>query len=150
MTAFEEPQTGVLNTEPSLEHAASIELFANTGVRFSPMLQLWLSDAEDHGFGHGRMRLFQLIDELGSLSKAARSLGMSYRAAWGKIKEMEHATGTALVCSQGSKREGYSLTPEGRALLLAFARWFDDVQSYATAQAQIYFPVTTDNSEHTS
>lgn len=122
--------------------APSIQLFPATENPFSPRLQLWLSDAQDHGFGHGRMQLFQLIDELGSLSKAARSLGMSYRAAWGKIKEMEQATGTALVCSQGSKREGYSLTPEGRALLQAFGLWFDDVQAYAVARAQSYFPVT--------
>lgn len=130
------------------EHTASIELFPGSDATFSPQIQLWLSGPQDHGFGYGRMQLFRLIDELGSLSKAARALGMSYRAAWGKIKEMEQITGMALVCSQGSKREGYSLTPQGRALMKAIACWFDDVQAYAVARAQLYFPVKTDKEHH--
>ena len=120
-----------------------LALFPNTPADFHPRLQLWLANDSDNGFGHGRMRLFELIDELGSLSKAARSMGMSYRAAWGKIKEMEQATGVTLVCSQGSKREGYSITPQGRALMTAFARWHDDVRAYADKQAEVYFPASS-------
>lgn len=32
--------------------------------------------------GHGKIRLLELIDEHGSISSAARAMGMSYRRAW--------------------------------------------------------------------
>lgn len=119
---------------------AEIPLFTGQGQMFTPRVQLWLSNSEDEGFGHGRIELFRLIDSMGSLSKAARKLGMSYRAAWGKIKAMEQATGVKLVCSLGAKRDGYTLTPEAVALIKAFDSWLTDVQAYATSRAANYFP----------
>lgn len=126
-----------------------VSLFKSTPPVFQPKLQLWLSNENNEGFGHGRVRLFELIDELGSLSKAARALGMSYRAAWGKVKTMEQATGVALVCSQGSKRDGYALTPEGRALMNTFALWYDEVNAYAAARAAVHFPAAVPSCPHT-
>jgi molybdate transport repressor ModE-like protein len=41
--------------------------------------------------GDGRARLFELIDELGSIRKAVGQMGMSHRAAWGYISELEAA-----------------------------------------------------------
>ena len=43
-------------------------------------LQIWFEDDEGEGFGGGRVRLLMLIDELGSLSKAARQLVLAYVA----------------------------------------------------------------------
>ena len=42
-------------------------------------VQLWLEGEDGEGFGRGRVELLQLVDELGSLSKAAKQLGMSCR-----------------------------------------------------------------------
>lgn len=59
-------------------------------------VQLWLEGEDGEGFGRGRVELLQLVDELGSLSKAAKQLGMSYRGAWGKIKKAERIAGETL------------------------------------------------------
>lgn len=120
--------------------AHQVPIFSGHEHSFRPKVQLWLSNENNQGFGHGRIELFRLIGRMGSLSKAARAMGMSYRAAWGKIKDMERAIGVRLVCSQGAKRDGYALTPEALALMDAFERWFNDVQEYAAQQANHYFP----------
>ena len=115
-------------------------------------LQLWLEDERGEGFGRGRVQLLRLIEERGSLSKAelwrkgsissrqaAEELGMSYRGAWGKLKKAERIAGVALVEASGTKRDGYSLTPEGRELVERFQQWYADVERYAEERARELF-----------
>lgn len=55
-------------------------------------------DKSNHGFfGKGRIELLKEIDAHGSLAKAAKSMGMSYKAAWDAIKEMEALSGEVLT-----------------------------------------------------
>ena len=72
--------------------------------------------------GAGRAELLSKIKETGSLSMAAKSMGMSYRHAWGVIHHMEDIVGEKLVESKrGGKRFGESvLTEAGERLLSEF------------------------------
>lgn len=97
--------------------------------------KLWLEHNGEMLLGVGRTELLRRIGELGSLKKAAESLGMSYRAAWGRIKRTEAAMGIPLVEDTGVRREGYRLTPEGQHIVDAFLRWQEDVRRYAVARA---------------
>ncbi|WP_415519678.1 MAG: winged helix-turn-helix domain-containing protein [Desulfovibrio aminophilus] len=103
-------------------------------------LHLWLERDGDMCFGAGRAQLLFQVERLGSLKKAAESLGMSYRAAWGKIQRSEKALGFKLVESRGSRRQGIVLTPEGRAMAEWFQRWFERVESAAVDAASEVFP----------
>ncbi|MBS3817359.1 MAG: NUDIX domain-containing protein [Candidatus Thermoplasmatota archaeon] len=69
--------------------------------------------------GEGKSELLQLVDEKGSISAAAEDMDMSYRHAWGLIKEIEERTGEELIKSQrgGSRERGSALTPAGKQLL---------------------------------
>ncbi|MFW5953068.1 MAG: NUDIX domain-containing protein [Candidatus Natronoplasma sp.] len=69
--------------------------------------------------GEGREELLELIDEKGSISKAAKEMNMSYRHAWGKVKKIEEVIGKEVVKSQrgGNKDRGSILTPAGKKLL---------------------------------
>lgn len=102
-------------------------------------LHLWLEGEDGEGFGQGRIALLQLVDELGSLSKAAKQLGMSYRGAWGKIRKMEQIVGESLVDASGIKRDGSSLTPAGHELVRRFRQWYDEVDSFAHERAEALF-----------
>lgn len=64
-------------------------------------------------FGKGKIDLLKLVGEKRSILKAAREMGMSYRHAWGKIKDMESEIGASLVKSSRGGRGGgsTSLTP---------------------------------------
>lgn len=103
-------------------------------------LHLWLETDEGVVFGMGRAQLLSKIDEYGSLKRAATELGMSYRAAWGKIKRSEEILGASLILRSENKREGYQLTEFGREVLSKFMLWFDAMESEALEKAKELFP----------
>jgi len=103
-------------------------------------LHLWLETADGLFFGIGRAQLLAKVDAYGSLKKAADDLGMSYRAAWGKIKKTETVVGAKLVERSGNKRDGYQLTELGRKLLNNFNTWFTEIENLALLRARELFP----------
>lgn len=66
-------------------------------------------------FGSGRYMILEQVEKYGSLKKAAEDMGMSYRAAWGKIKKSEELLGAKLI-EKTTNKEGYHLTPFGRKM----------------------------------
>lgn len=90
--------------------------------------KLWL---EKNGaiFGDGLYNLLSSISGLGSISQAARVMGMSYRAAWGKIRETEKKWGIPLVVARvGGETGGWAkLTPEAEELLKIHCRLQQEV-----------------------
>lgn len=103
-------------------------------------LHLWLETSDGLFFGIGRAQLLAKVGEYGSLKKAADELGMSYRAAWGKIKKTEAVVGAKLIVRSGNKRDGYELTEFGQTLLNSFKSWFDEMEKMALLKARELFP----------
>jgi len=103
-------------------------------------LHLWMEREGETLFGLGRLHLLERIDTCGSIKGAADMLGMSYRAAWGKLKASEAVLGVALVEKLGGNKSGCRLTAEGQALAEAFRAWFREVERHAVAQANLLFP----------
>ena len=81
--------------------------------------KVWFSRDGRVVFGEGLARLIEAIDKLGSLSKAAKSSGISYRHAWGDIKNAEERLGFSLLERQtgGSKGGGSKIMPNARKLV---------------------------------
>ena len=69
--------------------------------------RFWLTLNGRNFLGHGRVELLQRIRETGSISKAARTMKMSYKAAWD----------TPLVESGPA---GSRLTPDAERLITAY------------------------------
>lgn len=86
--------------------------------------QIWITAGDRSIGGHGRMQLLALIDELGSISKAAKSMKMSYKAAWDAVDHMNNLAGESLVSrTTGGKGGGSTkLTVRGRQLIDNFMR----------------------------
>ncbi|MBI5519390.1 MAG: LysR family transcriptional regulator [Desulfovibrio sp.] len=103
-------------------------------------LHLWMERGGETLFGLGRLQLLERIDTCGSIKGAADQLGMSYRAAWGKLRASEEALGLALVEKVGGNKSGCRLTPEGQRLAGAFRHWFAAVERHAISQANQLFP----------
>ncbi|MBI9110461.1 winged helix-turn-helix domain-containing protein [Maridesulfovibrio ferrireducens] len=102
-------------------------------------LNLWLETDEGMLFGLGRAQLLEKIEELGSLNKASKALGMSYRAAWGRIKNTEEVLGDSLVLKTRG-RGGCSLTPLGERVLEEYRQWAKEVENFAVMTARKSFP----------
>jgi molybdate transport system regulatory protein len=70
--------------------------------------------------GEGRQRIFELIEETGSIHQTAKVMKMSYRGVWGKIKATEQHLNKKIVLTE--RRHGSSLTEAGKELLANYAR----------------------------
>jgi molybdate transport system regulatory protein len=79
-------------------------------------LRITLSDS--FYIGPGRADLMELIAETGSISEAAKRMGMSYKRAWGLVQALNEGFGAPLVeASRGGTTQGASLTGAGREVL---------------------------------
>jgi molybdate transport system regulatory protein len=90
-----------------------------------PRLKLWLERDGKTVLGDFRVDLLRAIGETRSLTEAAQRLGLSYRRAWGKVREMEGNLGASLVHSEkGGRTRGHSeLTPQAEALVRQYERF---------------------------
>jgi molybdate transport system regulatory protein len=69
-------------------------------------LKVWFELDGEYIFGDGRAELLRLIDQLGSIAKAASTIKMSYRHAWGQIRRLEERLGIKLVETRTGGRGG--------------------------------------------
>jgi molybdate transport system regulatory protein len=106
-------------------------------------LRLWLESDDGVVFGMGRLQLLERIETLGSLKAAAESMGMSYRAAWGKLKATESSLGKTLVERAGGCKSGTVLSDYGRALAQGYRRWYAALEAHALDLAREMIPCTT-------
>ncbi|WP_298474820.1 winged helix-turn-helix domain-containing protein [uncultured Maribacter sp.] len=84
--------------------------------------RIWIEVGGKVLLGEGRVQLLKAIDATGSLSKAAKSLSMSYKKAWELLDAINKA-GAALVVikSTGGKNGGGTvITPYGKELITAY------------------------------
>jgi molybdate transport system regulatory protein len=97
---------------------------------------LWLRiDLADGRVGPGKIALLEAIAEAGSISAAARLLGMSYRRAWELVAELNQTFSSPVVerITGGVGGGGAKLTRLGEALVLGF-RDIEAAASRAAAQ----------------
>ncbi|MDN3512827.1 MAG: LysR family transcriptional regulator [Candidatus Brocadia sp.] len=89
--------------------------------------KVWFEENGGVAFAEGRRILLEAVDRLGSLNAAAKELGMSYRAAWGKIKATEKALGVKLleVTTGGRGGGGATLTSEAKELISKYKKYTD-------------------------
>jgi molybdate transport repressor ModE-like protein len=66
------------------------------------------------------LRLLRAIDETGSIAEATRSVGLSYRYAWGLLRDAERIFGHGLM--QSGRGRGTRLTPLAEKLIWADRR----------------------------
>jgi len=93
--------------------------------------RVWVELGNDVAIGGGRMRLLEAIAAHGSISEAARSMGVSYRAAWRWIDRLNSATPQPMVMTAvgGSQGGGTALTPVGYAALKAYWLAHHEIQA---------------------
>jgi molybdate transport system regulatory protein len=73
----------------------------------------------ERALGPGKIRLLEAIGKTGSISRAGRALGMSYRRAWLLIDDLNRSFRAPVVVTQpgGVRGGGAELTPFGVALI---------------------------------
>lgn len=86
--------------------------------------EISLSGPHAAPLGTQRVALLEAVGREGSISGAARALGLSYRGAWDAICAMNNLVGRSLVEGQTGGRHGGGarLTEEGTRLVASFRR----------------------------
>jgi len=76
---------------------------------------IWIEGAKGAFIGLGRMKLLERVNELGSITEAAKSMKMSYRQAWELIDSMNKQAKKPLVVTSagGTGGGGTKVTSEG-------------------------------------
>jgi molybdate transport system regulatory protein len=99
-------------------------------------LRVWVTFGEDLKFGDGRARLLELIETRGSLKKAAQELEMSYRNAWGYLRDLETAAGIKFVerVPGGGPERGMHLTRAGKRFLDRYKKFRSGLDEAARRQ----------------
>jgi molybdate transport system regulatory protein len=87
-----------------------------------PKLKVWVVFGDRVKFGDGRAELLERIEAHGSLKQAVAGMGMSYRAAWGYLRELERAAGFKFVVRHPG-RGRTRLTAEGQRFLARYRRF---------------------------
>ncbi len=79
---------------------------------------------EEIALGPGKADLLEAIEKTGSISSAAKSLGLSYRRAWDMVNTMNRSFKEPLVLGAigGKKGGGSTLTPMGKDLVLVYRK----------------------------
>lgn len=84
--------------------------------------ELWLHAGGQTLGGAARIALLAAIGETGSITRAAKAVGLSYKGAWDAIDTMNNLAGEPLVlrATGGKGGGGTTLTPRATALIAAF------------------------------
>ena len=92
------------------------------GAPFRVDGRLWVQGPEDRFMGIGRLELLGHIAALGSISKAAQAMSMSYKRAWDLVNSMNAQARTPLVSTQtgGAHGGGAVLTSAGQQAVVEF------------------------------
>jgi molybdate transport system regulatory protein len=112
---------------------------ADAGASLRPALRLRMriTVGEAVAIGPGKIALLEALAETGSISAAAKALGMSYRRAWLLIDELNRSLREPAVASAtgGQRGGGSELTDSGRLLLELYRQI--ETTALQTSQAEI-------------
>tara|TARA_R110000868_G_scaffold134793_4_gene347042 strand:- start:10424 stop:10822 length:399 start_codon:yes stop_codon:yes gene_type:complete len=90
--------------------------------------------------GPGKAELLHLIDSTGSISAAAREMGMSYRRAWTLVETMNNSFREPLVAAATGGRGGggASVTPFGHEALKRYRAMEEKAAASVTAEMDAF------------
>ncbi len=100
--------------------------------QFAARSKIWLEINGTPVLGRGRLVLLEAVDRQGSISGAARDLGISYRKAWSQLKEMETQVPFPLLERKvGGKGGGMAkLTPQTREMMTQFRQLLNGSEDF--------------------
>ena len=93
-----------------------------TSAMSDQFLKIRITNGADVAIGPGKADLLEALDQCGSISAAAKHMGMSYRRAWELVDVMNKCFDQPLVVSAagGHHGGGAQLTEFGRIVLKTY------------------------------
>jgi len=121
---------------PEMNNTPEVTLYVKT--------KTWIENAEHQLlFGKGKTEILELIEQEGSIARAAEKLEMSYKKAWTHIKILQKNIADELVVPQkgGGGKGGTTLTPKALELIKNYSQLQKDIESFANRRfLELFFP----------
>ena len=94
--------------------------------------RVWIDGPEGTFIGYGRVVLLERIIEHGSITKAAKSMEMSYRRAWDLVDSMNRQARKPFVelATGGKGGGGASVTEDGKKAIKVFWTFHKDLLAF--------------------
>ena len=104
--------------------------------------RVWIDGPEGTFIGYGRAVLMERIRQHGSITRAARSMDMSYRRAWVLIDSMNRQAPRPFVetAAGGRGGGGTRLTKDGEKAIESFWRFHENFQKFLARQQRLIAP----------
>lgn len=108
--------------------------------KFDVQSRLWITTEEGTFLGEGRVALLQQIEISGSISKAAKEMGMSYKKAWRLVDSMNKFAPSPLVIQQigGTGGGGTLLSEAGKKAIASFRALQVRHQAFLKEQSETF------------
>jgi molybdate transport system regulatory protein len=106
-------------------------------AKFRPSFKFWIELEGKRVLGKGGAAILEQIKEEGSISKAAETLGMSYRYVWNYLNEIRKTVGEPVVETfKGGKSGGGGarLTELGDYLLSEYKRISRALENFVSTE----------------
>ena len=88
----------------------------------SKFLKIKIEVHDNFNIGPGKIALMESIISCGSISSAAKKMGMSYRKAWKLVNEINNASNTKIIVTNtgGKGVGGTKISTDGISFIKAF------------------------------
>jgi molybdate transport system regulatory protein len=110
------------------------------GQKLAPGVRgrVWIDGTDGTFLGYGRVVLLQRIMEQGSITKAAKSMQMSYRRAWDLVDSMNKQAKRPFVelATGGKGGGGARVTEDGERAIQQFWKFSEDFQHFLAKEQQ--------------
>ena len=108
----------------------------------APIVRFRIDFTQSVSIGPGKIALLEAIRESGSLSQAARNLGMSYRRAWLLVDSLKQSFREPVTVSStgGKGGGGVSLTEFGEVLIGHYRELEREISSLAARRLHTVIP----------
>jgi molybdate transport system regulatory protein len=111
----------------------------------APVIRFRIDFANNCYVGPGKIDLLEAIHRSGSLSQAARDLGMSYRRAWLLVDSLKASFRESVTIAEtgGKGGGGVTLTPFGRQLIRSYRALERDIALVASRRLRHVAPAVS-------
>jgi molybdate transport system regulatory protein len=111
----------------------------------APVIRFRIDFANNCYVGPGKIELLEAIHRSGSLSQAARDLGMSYRRAWLLVDSLKSSFRESVTIAEtgGKGGGGVTLTPFGRQLIRSYRALERDIALLASRRLRQVAPAVS-------
>ncbi|MCJ8326303.1 MAG: winged helix-turn-helix domain-containing protein [Campylobacterales bacterium] len=104
-------------------------------------VKTWIEDENKNlVFGGGKTQILEFIEETGSISQAAKLLGMNYKKAWSHIKILqENIEDELVIVNKGRSTGGTKLTPKAKEIIENYKILKEDINDFAKKRFEELF-----------